>query len=148
MIVVLMLFSVVLIMTALSMSKINLKDKNKTRFAVMTDMHYFSVSLINQHSLSFRDYLKQDAKLTLESGAVIKSAIKQMIRSDIEFVILAGDVSNEGEKLSHEELAGFLNVFKVNGIKVYITPGNHDINNPLAFNFLRDIPERIYTVTP
>ncbi|MDP8209790.1 MAG: metallophosphoesterase [Candidatus Stygibacter australis] len=148
MIVVLMLFSVVMLMTALSVRKINLKGKNKTRFAVMTDMHYFPASLINQHSLSFHDYLKQDAKLTLESGAVIKSAIKQMIRSDIEFVILAGDVSNEGEKLSHEGLAEFLKIFKVNNIKVYITPGNHDINNPVAYNFLRDIPERIDTVTP
>ncbi|MDP8220636.1 MAG: metallophosphoesterase [Candidatus Stygibacter frigidus] len=148
MIVVLILFSIVMLMAALSVRKIHPKDKTHTMFAVMTDMHYFSVSLINQQSLSYQVYLKQDAKLTLESGAVIKEAIHQMVKSEIEFVILAGDVSNEGEKLSHEELAGFLRVFEANGIKVFITPGNHDINNPQAYSFLRDIPERIETVTP
>jgi len=148
MIVILMFFSVVMIMTALSVRKIHIKDRKHTRFAVMTDMHYFSASLINQQSLSYQVYLKQDAKLTLESGAVFKAAIRQMVKAEIEFVILAGDVSNEGEKFSHEELAGFLEVFEANGIKVFITPGNHDINNPQAYSFLRDIPERIETVTP
>jgi 3',5'-cyclic AMP phosphodiesterase CpdA len=145
------LLLVLLIVVFISIMKTEYKKMHRnsvTRFAVMTDMHYFPESLVNPHSLSFQDYLKQDAKLTLESGAVIKKAIGDMIRLKIEFVILAGDVTNEGEKVSHTELAGFLREFNENGIQVFITPGNHDINNPQAYNFMRDNPDRIATITP
>ncbi len=119
----------------------------ETRFAVMTDMHYYPASLVNSRSRSYLEYLKQDAKLTLESGAVIKTAIKDMIRHQVEFVILAGDVTNEGERLSHEQLAKPLKEFTANGIQVIITPGNHDINNSLAYSLLGDIPQKIDSIT-
>ncbi len=119
----------------------------ETRFAVMTDMHYYPVSLVNSRSRSYLEYLKQDAKLTLESEAVIKAAIKDMIKRRVEFVVLAGDVTNEGERLSHEQLAILLKEFTANGIQVFITPGNHDINNGLAYSLLGDTPQKIDSIT-
>lgn len=145
--VILLILMVVVIISSMRTDFQKRNSNSGTSFAVMTDMHYFPESLVNPHSLSFQDYLKQDAKLTLESGAVIRKAIADMIKLNIEFVILAGDVSNEGERVSHEELAVFLREFTDHGIQVYITPGNHDINNPQAYHFLRDIPERIASIT-
>jgi 3',5'-cyclic AMP phosphodiesterase CpdA len=137
---------VTLLITALKL-RVRKNDRAPVaRFALMTDMHYYPASLINPQSKAYKEYLIKDAKLTLESGAVIKAAISDMIKHKVEFVILAGDVSNEGEKLAHIELANMLKVFTKNKIKVFITPGNHDINNNLAAEFLSDSPRKIDTV--
>lgn len=48
-----------------------------------------------------------------------------------------GDLTKDGEKEAHEDLAQKLGELKeqIPGLKIYITPGNHDLNNSNAMNF-------------
>lgn len=142
-----MVFWVLLNVLSTMITKLN-KEKDCARFAVMTDMHYYPASLVNRKSTAYQEYLKQDAKLTEESGAVIVAAIDDMINENVEFVILAGDLTNEGEKESHLKLANILKRFSENNIKVFVTPGNHDINNGLSYSFTEDEKKKVPSITP
>ena len=52
-----------------------------------------------------------------------------------DVVILEGDLTYNGERESHLELAGKLESIEEAGIPVIVIPGNHDINNPEASRF-------------
>ncbi|MFD2879471.1 metallophosphoesterase family protein [Paenibacillus rhizoplanae] len=60
-----------------------------------------------------------------------------------DVLIISGDLSNNGEEASHKELAGHLKrIEQDTGTRIYVIPGNHDIQNPWARSF-RD--KRQYT---
>ncbi|WP_369411552.1 metallophosphoesterase, partial [Campylobacter jejuni] len=42
---------------------------------------------------------------------------------------------NNGEKASHEYVAKQLRRLTAKHIRVYVVPGNHDLNNPIARRF-------------
>ncbi|MCF7920764.1 MAG: metallophosphoesterase [Candidatus Cloacimonetes bacterium] len=142
----LLIFGIYEITTALKCSFAKKPPQGCARFGVMTDMHYYPANLVNCNSPVYQNYLKQDAKLTEESGAVIDAAINAMLACEVEFVILAGDLTNEGEKQSHLELAELLHKFTQKGIQVFVTPGNHDINNRLAMSYLNNEQTPIDTI--
>ena len=50
-------------------------------------------------------------------------------------ILLSGDLTLNGERASHEELASLLEKLDKEGIPVLVIPGNHDINNPNAKRF-------------
>ena len=49
--------------------------------------------------------------------------------------MLSGDLTFNGEKLSHQRLARKLQVLTEAGIDVWVIPGNHDLNNASAASF-------------
>ena len=69
-------------------------------------------------------------------------------------MIISGDLTLEGEKLSHEAFAQKLGKLEDHGIPVYVIPGNHDINNPKAASYkgaevipaTRTTPEEFATI--
>ena len=50
-------------------------------------------------------------------------------------LILSGDLTQNGEKVNHEELAKKLRLLESQGVPVVVIPGNHDINHPSAASF-------------
>ena len=52
-----------------------------------------------------------------------------------DVIILSGDLTLNGEKESHKELAKKLDQVEKDGIQVVVIPGNHDINNKNAASF-------------
>lgn len=52
-----------------------------------------------------------------------------------DVLILSGDLTNNGEKASHIELAKRLKEIEKTGTRVYVIPGNHDVLNPYARGF-------------
>ncbi|MFQ8842968.1 MAG: metallophosphoesterase family protein [Clostridium fessum] len=55
--------------------------------------------------------------------------LDDMKEEDPDLLILSGDLTLDGEKASHEELAELLEGLSEAGIEVAVIPGNHDINN-------------------
>jgi len=104
------------------------------RFAVISDLHFYDTSL-GATGAAFEAELLGDRKLLVESEELLDFAIGELLRSDVRFVLVSGDLSKDGETLNHERLAGKLQQLVDSGIKVYVTPGNHDVNNFNAVRF-------------
>jgi calcineurin-like phosphoesterase family protein len=97
------------------------------KLAVISDTHYYNRSL-GDSGPAFEAYMLTDRKLLKESVELIELAIDEILRSDADVVLIPGDLTCEGELISHLNMAQALSRLRVNGRRVFIVPGNHDIN--------------------
>jgi UDP-2,3-diacylglucosamine pyrophosphatase LpxH len=116
-------------------------------FAVISDPHFYDISLGTEGE-DFREYLDNDRKMLVHSEEIFLEAINKIKEEAPDFVIIAGDLTKDGEKQSHRLFAAHLTSLENNGIPVYLVPGNHDILNPHAVRFIKTGRERVETVSP
>ena len=105
------------------------------RIAVISDPHYFDTSLLIQDGPAFQYYLASDRKLIKEGPAILTAAIDTILADGPDIVLVPGDLTKDGAFSSHSLMAAQLQILENAGIKVYVTCGNHDINNPRALAF-------------
>ncbi len=101
---------------------------------VASDLHYLASSLRGGSSFS-RLMQVGDGKLTQYCEELTEAFIDECLQAQPDAVILTGDLTFNGEKLSHEELAAKLQRLTEAGIPVLVLPGNHDIDNPRAYDY-------------
>jgi predicted phosphodiesterase len=63
-----------------------------------------------------------------------------------DIVLIPGDLTKDGEKVSHEAVASLLRLLENNGTKVFVIPGNHDVNNPEAVAYNGDNANPVPTI--
>ena len=113
-----------------------------------SDLHYVGDEVTDggelfQMLVEFGDGRQLDYIVPI-TDAFISEALAQKPTA----VILTGDLTLNGEKNSHEQLAARLKALTDAGIGVYVLPGNHDINNYAAYAYIKDGREEIEHVTP
>ncbi|SJZ38163.1 metallophosphoesterase [Anaerorhabdus furcosa] len=96
-----------------------------------TDIHVIDPSLVENKTLYNDLSLNSgDGRLLNYSGEILQAFIDEMLIKKPEYVIITGDLTLDGEKLSHQWLAKQLDQLVQQGIQPLIIPGNHDIMNP------------------
>ena len=118
------------------------------KFAVLSDPHLYDGATLGTDSPEFIDISVQENKLLADSTEILSSAITKILSSSIDFVLVTGDLTKDGETASHELMATKLSVLKSQGKKVFVIPGNHDINNPLAFSYKTSPPSPVANISP
>ena len=98
-------------------------------FAVISDIHFYDKSL-GTGGAAFEEVLYSDRKLLLDSEDLLDYTIEELLGSDIQFVLVSGDLTKDGERINHDKVAAKLQQLVDGGIKVFVVPGNHDVNNP------------------
>lgn len=100
-----------------------------------TDLHYLAGSLTDGGS-GFQYMVEHgDGKVVTYIEQITDAFIEEVIRRKPDVLILSGDLSLDGEKKSHQELAQKLYKVEDAGIPVLVISGNHDINNHHAARF-------------
>jgi len=107
------------------------------KLLVFSDPHYFDPSLGTTGS-AFESYLASDRKLIAESDAIMRAMVGQVEAVNPQVVLVSGDLTKDGEALSHHSAAAYLAVMKSGGRKVFVVPGNHDIQNAAASSYAGD----------
>lgn len=120
----------------------------KLKIAVLSDLHYMDPSLLKADGNAFRMYLMQDPKLLAESGAILKQIIQKLLDEKPDLVLISGDLTKDGELVSHKSVIKQLRILEHNRIKVLVVPGNHDISNPDAKLFYGDNAVSVPTISP
>ena len=118
------------------------------KIAVLSDLHYMDPSLLKADGSAFQLYLMQDPKLLAESGAILQQILHKLVSEKPDLVLISGDLTKDGELISHKSLLKQLQILAMNNIKVLVIPGNHDINNPDAKIFNGDNAYPVNTITP
>jgi len=118
------------------------------KIAVLSDLHYMDPSLLKKDGSAFQMYLMQDPKLLAESGAILQQILHKLVIEKPDLVLISGDLTKDGELVSHKSLLEQLQILGLNHIKVLVVPGNHDINNPDAKLFNGDNATSVATITP
>ena len=107
--------------------------------AIVSDIHYMDPSLLDSNGAegtAFQNYLAQDPKLLQYSAAVFKKVMGQLLAAKPDILLVPGDITKDGEKIDHLAMAGFFDQLERQGTRVYVMPGNHDINNAKAKRYV------------
>jgi DNA repair exonuclease SbcCD nuclease subunit len=118
----------------------------ETSFVVFSDPHIYDPAL-GTEGKAFEDYLAQDRKLLRESTEIMEAAVAAIEKEKASFVLVSGDLTKDGERVSHELEAGYLSQLESAGKQVYVVPGNHDIKNGYSSKYIGDSTERVPNIT-
>ena len=116
---------------------------------VATDIHYLSPEL-RDNGEAFRAFMAAGDGRQLDYVDEITDAFARDVRRiKPDAVVLSGDLTNNGERQSHQALARKLRgLARASGARVFVVPGNHDILNPWARGFEGKRQYRVDSVTP
>lgn len=117
------------------------------KIAVISDPHYFDPEL-GTTGPDFESYIKRDRKMLAESEAILQSVVTSLISEDVNIILVSGDLTKDGEHSSHVKFSQFMDQLEAAGKKVYVVPGNHDINNYGAFQYSGTGSARVPNVNP
>jgi putative cell wall-binding protein len=110
-------------------------DQQTLQIAVLSDTHYLATALIKDTE-DYERHLNSDRKMFTEGDAFLRALLSTVRADKPDVLLICGDLTKDGELESHQELAGILEDFeKSTGVKVYVVPGNHDLNNSNGMNF-------------
>lgn len=108
----------------------------------VSDMHYFSPSLIENEDFMWKVAMESDGKDTVQSALIAQAFVDDMLKLKPDAVVVTGDLTLNGEEASHEELRDLLGKLKDIGIEVYVMTGNHDVNMT-AYRYTNDGVEEV-----
>ncbi len=125
------------LMTALLLTLVGqLGAVAQTKIAVITDTHVLAPELlINGGGTAWQNEVNSDRKLIDFSQEIFDELVKKFKTDKPDLLLISGDLTKDGEKASHQYVAKGLKELKAAGVKVYVIPGNHDIDNNNAKSF-------------
>ena len=112
----------------------------------ISDLHYLSDKLTDYGNLFEEKLEEMDSKSIRYVGQIFDCFVQECINTKPDLVIFSGDLTLNGEKISHMDLRDKLMILKKNNIPVIVLPGNHDINNEKAMSFYDNRQEKVDTV--
>jgi hypothetical protein len=115
-------------------------------FLVLSDPHYFDPSL-GTSGAAFEAYLATDRKLIAESDAIMRAMVAEVQAENPQVVLISGDLTKDGELLSHQSVARYLHQMQSGGTSVFVVPGNHDIENAGAMSYSGDSQTSVPTIS-
>ena len=111
---------------------------SQLKFYVMADPHFFN-SALGCSGKEYEDFMHYEQKCFAETESINKSVIEFLKNAnEADIVLIAGDLSFNGEKKSHEGFIKLLNDLKNSGKKIYVVTADHDFKwkreDTFAFN--------------
>ena len=114
------------------------EPKDEYNIFVMSDIHVMAPELLVKKGPAFEKYVKTDPKLLEESGEMLNAVTDVVLEKRPDLVLIPGDLTKDGELLSHQLVVSILERVRTAGIPVIVIPGNHDIDNPEGVYFTGD----------
>ncbi|MBQ7886780.1 MAG: metallophosphoesterase [Clostridia bacterium] len=105
---------------------------------VASDLHYISPTLTDHGEYFTRMIENGDGKLVHYAEELTDAFVQEVIAQQPDCLILSGDLTFNGAKKSHEDLAAKLRLIDESGVPVYVLPGNHDVYCYAAASFSGD----------
>ena len=93
-------------------------------------------------------YIEASGRDILSVPAVLDSVITDYIAWDIDILLIPGDLTKDGEKQSHLDLRDKLHRLTERGVKIFVIPGNHDINMPNSVGYKGENSFAVNNISP
>ncbi len=105
------------------------------KFFLLTDTHYFA-SKLGCFGDEYKNFMQFEQKCFAETEEINKAAFKWLEGAEeADTVLIAGDLSFNGEKESHLGFIKLLKELKESGKRIYVITAGHDFNEKcFAFN--------------
>lgn len=97
------------------------------QICVLSDLHVMAPSLIDsQDNRAWQEDLAFKKTMQELSAPIFDAVVEQIKRRKPDLLLIAGDLTKDGERESHEYVLKKLREIKDAGIPIYVIPGNHD----------------------
>ena len=106
--------------------------------AAAADLHYIAPELTDGGAYFTRIVANGDGKAMMYCEEITDAFVAQVVRQKPDALLLAGDLTFNGARASHEAFAAKLQSVEGAGIPVLVIPGNHDLDNTMAAAFHGD----------
>ena len=94
------------------------------KFVVMSDIHYISRRMMPEDTPAF----------TAMQTDVCEQALSQACGIDgADVILITGDLTDRGDRPSHEDLVACLRAMKQKGKRIFVTTATHDFNHHKAY---------------
>ncbi|HSH36973.1 metallophosphoesterase [Schnuerera sp.] len=124
-----------------------IKSGEDITFFIAADPHHLSKKTYDDGK-AFDWFLNSgDGKLLHYTDEIMAAFTLDVKNGNPDILIVPGDLTCNGEKESHLEFAEKLQTIKKLGIHIFVIPGNHDIENPWARNYVGDEMLKIDSIT-
>lgn len=122
------------------------------RIGVITDLHYLSPKLMEEGSVLDK-YVASSARTVQYTPAVLDKVFDYYAgdasnNRKHDVLLITGDLTKDGERQSHIDLANRLKTLREQGMRIYVIPGNHDINMPSSVGYKADSTYRTPNISP
>lgn len=124
------------------------KSAEKETFFILSDPHFLAPELHDEgkaFSLIKRTAAGKDLDYQKES---LEAFVTETLKKKPAGVIITGDLTLNGEKISAEVMKKILSPLKKAGISLYTLPGNHDIHDGWARKYQGDKQEKTAQISP
>lgn len=117
-------------------AQLPIESGKKLTMFVTSDIHYLAPSL-HDDGAAYQSYVSTgDGKQMNYIDEIVDAFSRDIGTARPDVLIISGDLTSNGEKESHLKLAEKLKkIEETSGTRVYVIPGNHDIENPFARAF-------------
>lgn len=105
------------------------------RIFVFSDPHLLAPGLFQANSAALQADLANDNKMFDQAHKIMQSMVNTIVSERPDAVLIPGDLTKQGAKLSHMAISALLKQVTDAGIKVLVIPGNHDVNNTNAVRY-------------
>ena len=117
-----------LCLTVLALLLLCASALGETRIMVVSDVHYLARELYEGSELFLRALSAGDGKIPQYGDELLEALVLETEHVRPDALAVTGDLTLNGERLSHEGLAAYFARIEEAGTPVWIIPGNHDIN--------------------
>lgn len=124
-----------------------IREFSPQHILIASDLHYLSPKLTDHGEYFTRMIRNSDGKTMAYSDELMDAFVSSVITKKPDALVLTGDLTFNGERQSHIDLAEKLMRVKNAGIPVLVLSGNHDLNNPNAAAFSGNGFSRVRTVS-
>ena len=112
-------------------------NQKELELFVASDLHLYSNNLIGANNTEYvKEEFSTDGRVQECDYEIVETLVNETNVHKPDFLILTGDLSYNGEKDSHLELAKLLHEIKET--QVLVIPGNHDLYSQNAFSVAED----------
>lgn len=126
-----------LIFSITILSSILCQASNSYKIGIISDLHYLSEQLMDNEEAVNR-YISSSARNIKEVPLILDQVINDYINNQIDILLIPGDLTKDGEKQSHLDLVKKLKPLQDKGVRIFVIPGNHDINIPNAKSYQKE----------
>lgn len=140
-------FFLMFLILLISLSGCDFVNKN-IKIVTVTDIHFTGNEYFDyEGTFALANDSNGTGKQIKYLNEIFGAFCEKMLEEKPEYIIITGDLTFDGAKVSHISLTEKLSILSDSGIKILVLPGNHDITGQ-TYTFPGGEPEVTESVTP